>query len=137
VVLIDEIDLHLHPSWQRKVVGKLQAIFPKVQFLVTTHSPLVLNNIYSKHIRHIDKGKIYGVRDTFGHDNTDEMLRIMGLKSELGDKIKKIHRLLNSNKIEEAKSIRQKIVTEGIYTPLLEIDLFIQRKEEMLHEAHS
>jgi predicted ATP-binding protein involved in virulence len=44
IVLIDEIDLHLHPRWQRKVIGKLQEIFPKIQWVVTTHSPLVISN---------------------------------------------------------------------------------------------
>lgn len=43
IVLIDEIDVHLHPKWQRKVVAKLREIFPNVQFVVTTHSPLVLS----------------------------------------------------------------------------------------------
>ncbi len=42
VVLIDEIDLHLHPRWQRKILTKLKTIFPKIQWIVTTHSPFVL-----------------------------------------------------------------------------------------------
>lgn len=42
VVLIDEVDLHLHPAWQRSVLPRLLATFPNVQFIVTTHSPLVL-----------------------------------------------------------------------------------------------
>lgn len=41
VVLIDEIEAHLHPSWQRDIPNWLKAHFPKIQFLVTTHSPLV------------------------------------------------------------------------------------------------
>ena len=49
IVLIDEIDLHLHPRWQRKVMQKLVDIFPKIQWVVTTHSPLVLT--------HAPKGK--------------------------------------------------------------------------------
>jgi predicted ATP-binding protein involved in virulence len=43
IVLIDEIDLHLHPAWQREVIGKLQAIFPHCQFVITTHSPQVVS----------------------------------------------------------------------------------------------
>jgi predicted ATP-binding protein involved in virulence len=136
IVLIDEIDVHLHPKWQQKVVMKLQEVFPNVQFVVTTHSPLVLNNIYSKHIRSIENGKIYGVSDTFGHDDADDMLRIMGVKSDTREKIKEIHRLLRENKIEEAKAIRTGITTEGTFAPLLEIDLFIKRKERVLHETH-
>jgi hypothetical protein len=42
LVLLDEIDLHLHPTWQVALVGALRDIFPKLQFVVTTHSPLVL-----------------------------------------------------------------------------------------------
>ena len=42
VVLIDEICLHLHPRWQRTIVGKLRSLFPNLQFIMTTHSPVVL-----------------------------------------------------------------------------------------------
>jgi len=42
IVFIDEIDLHLHPMWQRRVLGQLKKIFPNVQFIVTTHSPNVV-----------------------------------------------------------------------------------------------
>jgi energy-coupling factor transporter ATP-binding protein EcfA2 len=41
VVLIDEVDAHLHPSWQQEIGASLTRVFPKVQFIVTTHSPLV------------------------------------------------------------------------------------------------
>ena len=41
VVLIDELDIHLHPSWQREIAGWLQQVFPNLQFFVATHSPLV------------------------------------------------------------------------------------------------
>jgi hypothetical protein len=59
------------------------------------------------------------------------MLDIMGATPERKTKIKEIHRLLAQNKISEAKEIRTKIDVEGISTPLLEIDLYIQRKEKM------
>ena len=42
IVLIDEIDAHLHPSWQRRIVGLLRKYFPKIQFILTAHSPLVV-----------------------------------------------------------------------------------------------
>lgn len=42
IILIDEIDLHLHPQWQRKILKSLHSIFPNVQFIVTTHSPSVI-----------------------------------------------------------------------------------------------
>ncbi|MBK8696846.1 MAG: AAA family ATPase [Deltaproteobacteria bacterium] len=45
VVLVDEIELHLHPSWQRRVLGDLTRTFPRCQFIVTTHSPQVLSEV--------------------------------------------------------------------------------------------
>jgi predicted ATP-binding protein involved in virulence len=45
VVLIDEIDLHLHPKWQRRVVRDLQKAFPALQFIATTHSPFILQSL--------------------------------------------------------------------------------------------
>jgi predicted ATP-binding protein involved in virulence len=41
IVLIDEVDLHLHPSWQRTILSSLTRTFPKIQFIVTTHSPVI------------------------------------------------------------------------------------------------
>lgn len=45
VVLIDEIDLHLHPKWQRSVVADLKSAFPKLQFIATTHSPFIIQSL--------------------------------------------------------------------------------------------
>ena len=45
VVLVDEIDLHLHPEWQRKVISTVSRVFPNIQFIVTTHSPLVIQSM--------------------------------------------------------------------------------------------
>jgi hypothetical protein len=45
IVLIDEIDLHLHPKWQRRVVEDLKRTFPKIQFFATTHSSLIIQSL--------------------------------------------------------------------------------------------
>ena len=57
IVLIDEIDLHLHPKWQRQIISVIRKTFPLVQFVVTTHSPLVLQNVDRK-ISKISNGNI-------------------------------------------------------------------------------
>lgn len=54
IVLIDEVDLHLHPAWQQRVIQSLVSTFPKVQFIVTTHSPQVLTTVSRDSIRLID-----------------------------------------------------------------------------------
>ena len=50
VVLIDEVDLHLHPQWQHRILEDLRRIFPSVQFIVTTHAPIVINSVHSKNL---------------------------------------------------------------------------------------
>lgn len=54
VVMIDEIDLHLHPRWQARILEDLVRIFPNVQFIVTTHSPVVVASVPRGNIRVLD-----------------------------------------------------------------------------------
>ena len=62
LVLIDEIDLHLHPSLQRTLVPRLRAALPQVQWVVTTHSPLVLSSFDTAEIVALDRDEPGGVR---------------------------------------------------------------------------
>lgn len=50
IVLIDEVDLHLHPAWQQRIIDDLTTIFPKVQFIVSTHAPTVINSVKSDNL---------------------------------------------------------------------------------------
>lgn len=54
IALIDEVDLHLHPAWQQKILNTLQLAFPKLQFIVTTHSPQVISSVPKECVRIID-----------------------------------------------------------------------------------
>lgn len=58
IVLIDELELHLHPNWQLKIVKALKATFPNVQFIATTHSPLVLSGMRREDILVLNQGEI-------------------------------------------------------------------------------
>ncbi|GGX98664.1 ATPase [Litchfieldella qijiaojingensis] len=57
VVMIDEVDLHLHPEWQQRVVGDLLATFPNTQFIVTTHSPFIVEALNN----HLKRSQIDGL----------------------------------------------------------------------------
>ncbi len=59
VVLIDEVDMHLHPSWQHEVLISLREAFPQIQFIVTTHSPQVVSAVEGKNIRILDEGEVF------------------------------------------------------------------------------
>jgi predicted ATP-binding protein involved in virulence len=54
LVLIDEIDVHLHPKWQRQVVNDLKTTFPLIQFVCTTHSPFIIQSIEQGELRSLD-----------------------------------------------------------------------------------
>lgn len=55
IVLIDEVDLHLHPAWQQQVIASLRNAFPKIQFILSTHSPQVLTTVNKEQIRVVYK----------------------------------------------------------------------------------
>lgn len=55
IVLIDEIDLHLHPEWQKNIVADLKRVFPKIQFIVTTHSPFIVQSLTKEELIILDK----------------------------------------------------------------------------------
>ncbi len=54
IVLIDEIDMHLHPNWQQRIVEDLKRTFPKLQFIVTTHSPFVVQSLRAEEVINLD-----------------------------------------------------------------------------------
>ena len=58
VVLIDELDLHLHPRWQRTALPSLRDAFPRLQFIITTHSPQVLSSVENRQVRRLIDGKL-------------------------------------------------------------------------------
>lgn len=59
IILIDEIDVHLHPKWQRQIVPSLEDLFPACQFIATTHSPFVVQGVAESKVQHLN-GTILG-----------------------------------------------------------------------------
>ncbi len=78
VVLIDEIDLHLHPQWQRQVLQNLTAVFPKCQFIATTHSPQVIGEVQHDRIQIMSDGRVYSPTHSYGVDSSRVLEEIMG-----------------------------------------------------------
>ncbi|HRI66865.1 MAG TPA: N-6 DNA methylase [Polyangium sp.] len=70
IILIDEIDLHLHPAWQRQLVPALVRTFPGCQFIASTHSPQVLSSVLAAQVRVIDSFQLRNLdRETFRRDS--------------------------------------------------------------------
>ncbi len=83
VVLIDEVDLHLHPAWQQRVLVDLQRAFPLVQFIVTTHSPQVLTSVRRENIRLLttDGQAITPDDGTYGAESSRVLEDVFGVHS--------------------------------------------------------
>ena len=77
VVLIDELDLHLHPAWQRLIVHKLTSTFPRCQFIATTHSPQVIGEVEHDRIHIMTGGEVYPPSHSFGVDSSRVLDEIM------------------------------------------------------------
>jgi len=82
VVLIDELDLHLHPKWQWRIVKDLKRTFPKVQFITTTHAPIIIASCDKSELIHLyeENGKVIDVSQQTpnGWSIEDVLTEIMG-----------------------------------------------------------
>ena len=109
VVLIDEIDLHLHPRWQRVVLDGVRRVFPKLQFVVTTHSPQVLSSAENRQVRHLVGGKIqeHGVL-VEGRDSNAILRESMGTDDRDAEgqaKLRALHDAIDQGAREQAEAL--------------------------------
>ena len=113
IVLIDEIDLHLHPQWQREVIPALLATFPKLQFIVTTHSPQVLSKVEKESIYILEEGKLVeNVPYTYGRNASAILFEIFGVTDrpiEIQDKINRCAQLLEEENYDKAKVLLKEL----------------------------
>ncbi|WP_130472621.1 AAA family ATPase [Candidatus Magnetaquicoccus inordinatus] len=77
IVMIDEVDLHLHPKWQRTILGNLARTFPNVQFILTTHSPIIISQEKNARSFMLAENKISSIGDIYGMDVNQVLLQEM------------------------------------------------------------
>jgi hypothetical protein len=83
VVLVDEIDLYLHPVWQATLIPALRATFPRMQFIVTTHSPVVLSRVAPHEVvRLASWGDAGDVVEVVHHPQTGELVPAQDVPGE-------------------------------------------------------
>ena len=142
VVLIDEVDLHLHPGWQQTILLDLMRTFPNIQFIVSTHSPQVVSSVKPECLRVIDwldeQPRLIPVPFSEGAEAQQVLLDVLGVKSprveqlEIVQKLKKYQQLVDGNDwdTEEALKLRQTLNQWGAgYEPeLVSLDVDIRLK---------
>ena len=132
VVLIDELDIHLHPGWQRDVVQKLTNTFPKCQFIATTHSPQILGEVPPDNIYILEAGKVpYRPDQSLGMDSNWILEILMGTsdrKEKYSQKLEKISKLINEKDFSRAQDSINILRTEiGDFPELVKLETRLHR----------
>ena len=108
VVLIDEIELHLHPGWQRRIVRNLSETFPKCQFIATTHSPQVIGEVKHDRIHIMADGEVYSPAHSFGADSSRVLEEIMDTDprtESVKELLSKISRTIGDDQYGDARDL--------------------------------
>ncbi|WP_163409628.1 AAA family ATPase [Flavobacterium ajazii] len=138
VIMIDEVDLHLHPKWQQLMIPQLENIFPNCQFIVSTHSPQVLNNIQPESILLLDNTNnelSYSLaRVSYGKQSDEILEKLLGVDSRPSDvknKIKKLYKFIELGEIIKAKELYNELsdIIIGGDPELVKANVLIKRKE--------
>ena len=112
VVLIDEIDLHLHPKWQREIARKLTATFPICQFIATTHSPQVIGEVGHDRIQILTEDGAFSPSYSFGVDSSrvlEEIMEADPRNKKVRDMLSRASRLIDRERFEEARELLGKL----------------------------
>lgn len=112
VVLIDEIDLHLHPSWQRTIVHKLVSTFPRCQFIATTHSPQVIGEVDHERIHIVTDEGGYSPTHSFGVDSSrilEEVMDSMVRTPTVQDLLLQVSLAIDEHRYKDARTLAVKV----------------------------
>ena len=149
VVLIDEVELHLHPSWQQRILEDLRRTFPNTQFVVSTHSPQVLTTVKPEHVVELarEDGRIVAGSAggwTYGAEAGDVLAAVMGVSerpdNEFTRKLTDYSRLVSEGKGESSEGVALRETLESMSPEdpaLARADLEIRRRRLLKQMAKS
>jgi len=102
VVMIDEVDLHLHPKWQHDLIDKLVATFPNIQFILTTHSPHVISDRSDILVYALDDGELTQVPNVYGEDVNTVLTKVFDVD-------------IRDSKVEEQFTVIRRAISKHDY----------------------
>ncbi len=138
VFLIDEIDLHLHPQWQRQIIPKLTKVFPNSQFLISTHSPHVITHVQPENLflLHMTTEGLEVMRPSESYGKTvDRVLEdLMGLDTtrptQVSANLQQIYAQIDRGLLNDARDLIDQLREQiGEDPELVKADILIKRKE--------
>lgn len=115
IILIDEIDMHLHPQWQRSIIQRLQMTFPNCQFILTTHSPLVISDTQNILVYDLDGQEVNALPSLYGQDANTVLLQYMDTSyrnPKVAEQISQAMDAIQNNDFELANQLIQTLKLE-------------------------
>ena len=137
VVMIDQIDMHLHPKWQRSIVQNLQNTFPNCQFILTTHSPAVISDSPNLLVYELNDGEVTQLPNLYGMDVNMVLLQEMDTEVRNTQIEQQLNDLFNTIQVRELESAKEKLIQLEKLLPMNNSDLLkarlLLRKMELRH----
>ena len=139
IALIDEADLHLHPSWQRRLGSALAGTFPNCQFLLSTHSPAILSHLKPESIWILERTR-KGVEATRPDSSygqkvdriLEDIMDVSARPDEIRDKVSLLFLAIEESRLKKARQFLNELKGEiGTDPDLVKADLLIRRKETL------
>jgi predicted ATP-binding protein involved in virulence len=115
IVLIDEVDLHLHPKWQRSLIRQLSETFPNCQFVLTTHSPLVISDAKDVLCYVLNDGELQEHNGLYGLDANQVLLEVMDTdvrNSDVQQRLNQLLKHLQDGDLDGAKKLYSELSLE-------------------------
>jgi predicted ATP-binding protein involved in virulence len=135
-LMIDELDLHLHPTWQQKIIPDLRKVFPNTQIIATTHSPEIVTTVERHQVKILEDYQIKECPSpTRGMKSSDIVRYVLGLDNlrpdtEESRTLTALFDTIDNGNLEEAKQLRDKLQDWKSFDPdITRADMQIRRLE--------
>ncbi|MDN3617370.1 retron Ec78 anti-phage system effector ATPase PtuA [Vibrio gallaecicus] len=143
IILIDEVELHLHPEWQKNILYKLTSTFPNIQFIVTTHSPIVLSGVKSQNIRTLGTNiegidvAVSPLAQSYARSPSDVLETIMHVDVSTSfpetSKLEKYRKIVEQGNYQsnDSKQLRKELIEAlgSSHEELVRLDMVVRRRE--------
>jgi predicted ATP-binding protein involved in virulence len=131
VVLVDELDLHLHPRWQRHIVRDLRGAFPMLQFIVTTHSPFIVQSMGAEAVRSLDNPEVrMDYQKSSIEDIAEEAMGVADVQRsrrfhDMEEAAAEYYRLLETKPANDAEAQRLKARLDELMLPFADNPAYV------------
>ena len=136
ILMIDELDLHLHPTWQQKIIPDLKKVFPNTQIIATTHSPEVVTTVKQNQVKILKDYQIQPCPEpTRGRKSSDIVRKVLELSdlrpdTEESQTLTQLFEAIDNGQLEEAKRLKKELQHWESYDPdMTRADMQIRRLE--------